>query len=56
MADNWLTDGDCETCRRKKYCKTKCRKHLEREKREVSEMMLSVAGGMMETWLKKHQD
>lgn len=26
MADSWLIDGNCEVCRRKKYCKTECKK------------------------------
>lgn len=27
MADSWKIDGDCETCRKKPYCKKSCSKH-----------------------------
>ena len=30
MADEWLRDGDCDNCRRKKYCRTPCKAHKER--------------------------
>jgi radical SAM protein with 4Fe4S-binding SPASM domain len=26
-ADQWLSDGDCDICRRKKYCKNECKAH-----------------------------
>ena len=27
MADSWKIDGDCETCRKKPYCKKSCSLH-----------------------------
>lgn len=30
MADNWLTDGNCENCRRKNYCQKTCTKSKRR--------------------------
>lgn len=27
MSESWKTDGDCETCRRKPYCKKSCTLH-----------------------------
>ena len=40
MADEWLGDGDCDNCRRKKYCKRPCRAHKERFARRVKNIML----------------
>lgn len=30
MADSWLTDGNCEECRRKNYCQKSCTKNKRR--------------------------
>lgn len=26
MADSWLTDGNCNECRRRNYCTKRCKK------------------------------
>ena len=39
MADEWLKDGDCDNCRRKKYCKNPCKAHKERFTRRVKNIM-----------------
>ena len=39
MSEEWLTDGDCDKCRRKKYCKTPCKAHKERFVRRVNNIM-----------------
>lgn len=39
MSDNWLTDGNCEECRRKSYCKTECKKHREWEMKRLYRFM-----------------
>ena len=31
MADNWLTDGNCNECRKNKYCKKSCSMHEKRK-------------------------
>lgn len=30
MADSWLTDGNCEECRRNKFCSKPCKAHKQR--------------------------
>lgn len=32
MADSWKTDGNCDECRRKNYCKKVCTAQKERRK------------------------
>ena len=44
MADSWLTDGNCQECRRKNYCKTECKKHRASVKRYMYNTMMSVTG------------
>ena len=39
MADEWLADGNCDNCRRKKYCRTPCKAHKERFARRVKYIM-----------------
>ena len=31
MADSWMTDGNCDNCRRKNYCSTQCKANKSRE-------------------------
>lgn len=33
--DQWLEDGDCNKCRRKKYCTKDCKKATIRAKKEL---------------------
>lgn len=35
MSDSWMTDGNCELCRRNDYCKKECKKHKERKTRRL---------------------
>lgn len=42
MADSWLIDGNCEVCRRKKYCSTECKKHRISRKRSLYNAVMSA--------------
>lgn len=44
MADSWLINGNCEECRRRKYCSTECKKHRVRHKRNFYNAMMSATG------------
>lgn len=44
MNEQWKDGGRCEECRRKPYCKTECRAHREREKRELFERVAKALG------------
>ena len=44
MTDSWLIDGNCETCRRKNYCKTECKTHRVKRKRSIYNALLSATG------------
>lgn len=37
--EQWLINGECELCRRKEYCGTKCNKALQRIKEEKNREM-----------------
>ena len=41
MADSWLTDGDCSSCRRNKYCSKECKRHKELCERKLRDLVLS---------------
>lgn len=34
--ERWLTDGDCQKCRRNKYCKKTCTAFKRRTKRDMT--------------------
>lgn len=44
MADSWLIDGNCEVCRRKNYCKKKCKLFQVRASRTFYNQMLKATG------------
>ena len=44
MADSWLIDGNCENCRRKKYCKTECKLHRVHRKRDMYDTLMELTG------------
>lgn len=42
MADSWLTDGNCDVCRRKNYCGKGCTRGLERMRRKKYNALMSM--------------
>lgn len=44
MADSWLTDGNCNNCRRKNYCSSRCKKARVREKRQMYNDVMEATG------------
>lgn len=44
MEESWKTTGDCETCRRKQYCKRSCSKHKEAFKQYIWDTMVERYG------------
>lgn len=47
MADSWLTDGNCENCRRKNYCSTECKLARQRNKAILAGAVANVMVGVM---------
>lgn len=47
MADSWLTDGNCDNCRRKNYCSTKCKLARQRDKSELAGVVANAMIGVM---------
>jgi radical SAM protein with 4Fe4S-binding SPASM domain len=43
-ADQWLEDGDCDKCRRIKYCNKPCKKHKIATRRMITNMVLEATG------------
>lgn len=41
MSENWLTDGNCKKCRRKKYCNKPCKARISRLQLSVSNLLNS---------------
>lgn len=41
MADSWLTDGNCNECRRKNYCTKGCKKNKLRKERFVRDVVMN---------------
>lgn len=39
--EQWNLSGDCNKCRRQKYCNTHCKAHKRTEKDEVERLILS---------------
>ena len=37
-SEQWLTDGYCEECRKKAYCKNDCKKASERKRQEQASL------------------
>lgn len=37
--DSWKIDGNCDSCRRQKYCSTQCRINKIREQRMISQLV-----------------
>lgn len=44
MADSWLVDGNCNNCRRKKYCSTQCSKARQRAKTMLYNDVMRATG------------
>ena len=40
--DQWLTDGECNLCRRKEYCGKICKAHKSLIERKIQQAVLSV--------------
>lgn len=47
MADSWKTDGNCNECRRQKYCKKQCTKAYQRGQMELR---IATAKAMVEIY------
>lgn len=46
MADSWMTDGNCDNCRRKNYCSTQCKANKSREAANLRKaIMQAVVAG-----------
>ena len=41
-SDQWNLDGDCDKCRRNKYCGSTCKAHREKTKAREAEMRRKV--------------
>lgn len=44
MADSWLIDGNCNKCRRKKYCSSPCTKASRRRKNQLYNDVMEATG------------
>lgn len=54
-SEQWLEDGDCERCRRKKYCSKPCAANKRFETARLTEMMCeTVANVLNNTERKDH--
>lgn len=42
--EQWLLDGNCGKCRRKKYCKKTCTRHNRREHAEMMQLIGEASG------------
>lgn len=40
--DQWLTDGDCQLCRRLKYCSKKCNAAKRYDQRIIADMIANA--------------
>lgn len=47
MADSWLTDGDCNVCRRKKYCSTECKRHRIKRQKAMTSIVMNHMSNFM---------
>ena len=45
MADSWKTDGNCDECRRQKYCNKRCTKARKCLEAMVHEFVKQEMGG-----------
>lgn len=52
LGESWLTDGNCKTCRRKKYCSKQCKANSNREKSMLTSM---IFGAALRTMFKKKE-
>ena len=43
MADSWLTDGNCDVCRRRNYCHTPCKRSKVRFQMQMMSQAVEVA-------------
>lgn len=46
MGNNWETTGDCNGCRRQKYCSKPCKKHKQYERQIISEAFSKTKPGI----------
>lgn len=42
MADSWMTDGNCDNCRRKSYCSTQCTANKKHEASRLSKLAMQI--------------
>ena len=40
--EQWLTDGNCQECRRRAYCSKRCKRNREARDRELHDLITSV--------------
>lgn len=45
--EGWLTDGKCDGCRRREYCKKECRAHRERMREMIASHVASSYGAQL---------
>lgn len=45
--EQWLINGECELCRRKEYCGTKCNKALQRIENERNRIMQELMNELL---------
>lgn len=44
-SEQWINGGDCNLCRRKKYCSKVCKQHREATRRMVRDVIIEQTGG-----------
>lgn len=47
VSEQWENGGDCEKCRRAKYCHKECKQHIARSKR----LAMNMAGRFVSSFL-----
>lgn len=54
-ADRWLSDGNCELCRRKKYCNKPCKASQKFMMRQAISLGAQFAAKMLSDMQEKHE-
>ena len=44
LSNQWELNGDCQLCRRQKYCSKPCKKHRVRVESEIHNLILEKTG------------
>lgn len=55
-SSQWLSNGDCEICRRSKYCSKSCRAKKEATQRDIYEVVNHLTSGFFGHMLKKQEE